>query len=627
MKMSKYLVEGEPVPDNIIDCFLSDKGHSDDWREEAIHAYDFVVGRQWTDDEIKSLKTQRRPVVVFNRTKTVIDAVSGNEMGNQREVRYIPREMGDVKANEVISAAAKWFRDQSHAETQESDSFSDTLITGMGWTDTYIDFDLSPDGQPVIERIDPLEMAWERTAKGKNLSDAKRLWRFRNSGVDDAQELAGEEYTREDLNAGWTEASSASDYGLSNSDASDDDGRSQKTVTIVQVQWAERQAFYQVADPLSGETVEMSADEYMIADKRMNQLIGQGLDGQKFTKLVRMQALLGHKVLKVTKAASQKGFTWNCITGFRDRNKGLFFGMVRAMIDPQTWSNKGLSQVMHIMNINAKGGIMAERGAFEDQAQAEKSWSDPTKITWLANGALQGGKIREKTAATIPTGFQQLTEMGISSIRDVTGVSLELLGLREANQAASLEYQRRQSGMAILQPLFSSLKHYREMQGKVMLDYIVNDLSDGRLIKIAGDGLGQYVPLISDVNTEYDVVIEDAPTAPNHKEMVWQMFMQILPTIGRALPPQFLISMMKYSPLPTEATDKLAKMMEQQGQPDPQQEERNQIEKAGVIAGIEKVKSETAENQADTAKKSAEAQKITTETALNQMAQIIGSGI
>jgi hypothetical protein len=40
-----------------------------------------------------------------------------------------------------------------------------------------------------------------------------------------------------------------------------------------------------------------------------------------------------------------------------------------------------------------------------------------------------------------------MQEFSISSIRDVTGVSVEMLGLADREQAASLEYQRRQSAM------------------------------------------------------------------------------------------------------------------------------------------------------------------------------------
>lgn len=622
MKISEHLKIGSPVPDVVIDLFLDDKRHTDDWRDEAIHAYDFVAGRQWTDEEIKKLKAQKRPVVVFNRTKTVIDAVSGNEIGNRREVRYIPREIGDVKPNEVYTAAGDWFRDRSHADDSESDSFSDMLISGMGWTETRIDFDMNPDGDPVIDRMDPLEMAWDRHAKKRNITDAKRLWRFRTVPYSEAEALV-EGYERNDMDARWTEAVNATDYGYTNEDT-DRDEQTNPDVTIVHVQWLERQTYYRARDPLTGQSEEFSAEEYKTADERLTQILGVGLQGQKFTKLVRMQAMLGRVVLSMGEAPSQKGYTWSCITGYRDRNKNLFYGMVRAMIDPQTWANKWLSQVMHILNTNAKGGLMAEKGAFENQAQAEKTWSDPTKITWVKDGALAANRIKEKTAATLPVGFQQLTEFGVSSIRDVTGVSLELLGMREAQQAASLEAQRKQSGMMILQPLFDALKHYREIQGVVMLDFITHDLSDGRLIRIAGGGVGQYIPLTKQADVEYDIIVDDAPTSPNQKEMVWQMFMQLLPTLGKTMPPQFLASMMKYSPLPSQVTDSLEEMA---SKPNPMAEQQQKMQMQNAGAEIQKTQSEAAENAANAQKTTAETRKIEAETVMPPIEQLLTGGL
>lgn len=599
-KLSEQLKVGEPVPGKVIDLFLGDKQHTDDWREEAIEAYDFVAGRQWTDKEIDQLKKQKRPVVVFNRTKTVIDAVSGNEIGNRRTVRYIPREMGDVKPNEIYTAAGDWFRDRSHADDNETDSFSDMLIVGMGWTETRIDYDCSEEGEPDISRVDPLEMVWDKTAKKRNLVDAKRVWRFRTVPYAEAEDVVGGEFSVNDINAKWTEAQSASDYGYkSNNDTDRDGDQDNPEVTIVHVQWMERQSYMEAVDPLTGAKTKFKPDEFAKADARLKQLTGAGLNGTEKAHLVRMQAWLGHVVLSVSEAPSQKGYSWNCITGFRDRNTNLWFGLVRSMRDPQIWANKWLSQTMHILNTNAKGGLMAEKGAFEDQKQAEASWSDPTKITWLKDGALAQNRIKEKTAATYPQGFQQLMEYGVSSIRDVTGVSLEMLGMRENDQAASLEYQRRQSGMTILQPLFDSLKFYRQMQGAVMLDFIQMDLSDGRLIRIVGQGFQKYVPLLKQSDAEYDIIVDDAPTSPNQKEMVWQMFMQLLPTMGKVLPPQFLVQMLKYSPLPSDVVDGLEKMMSQP--PGPEQQQQQQLQQAGAQAQVQKT-------QAEATKLTAEAQ-------------------
>jgi predicted glycosyl hydrolase (DUF1957 family) len=72
------------------------------------------------------------------------------------------------------------------------------------------------------------------------------------------------------------------------------------------------------------------------------------------------RAFLGAKLLEKSKGPAKGGFTYKCVTGYRDRNNGTWYGIVRAMIDPQRWANKFVSQSLHILNTGAKGGIIAE---------------------------------------------------------------------------------------------------------------------------------------------------------------------------------------------------------------------------------------------------------------------------
>jgi hypothetical protein len=82
-------------------------------------------------------------------------------------------------------------------------------------------------------------------------------------------------------------------------------------------------------------------------------------------------------------------------------------------------------------------------------------------------------------------------------------------------------------------------------------------LSDGRLIKIEGPEEAQFVPLIKeqafDGKISYDVIVDESPTSANQKEATWAMLQQILPVIGKMLPPATWLALLKYSPLPTSA--------------------------------------------------------------------------
>lgn len=577
--------------------FKKDTKHTADWRKEAKEDFAFEANDQWTKEDRDLLREQQRPPITFNRSTTIIRAITGYEALNRQECRYLPREQGDIAVNDVLTSAAEWFRDQCDAEDEDADAFHDTVVCGMGWTETKLAFDTNPDGEPSIERCDPLEMLWDCGATKRNLTDARRVWRVRKMTLAEARDMFPE---TDDalLNAKWAREWISEDgdepndgdprnaYMGTDNQSDDDENRrygAENSVVIVHVQWLEHKTMWRVAEPESGEIVEVSEEEAKKLMKRMP-MMGMEFQGVKQRKAVRRQAFLGKRVLEVGDTPSPHQFTYQCITGYRDRNKGTWYGLMRLMKDPQRWANKWLSQSLHIMNSNAKGGVMVEADALgADKNKFLDSWARADAVTEVPMGSLSGpagSKIQPKPTAGIPPGFYQLMEFAISSVRDVSGVSLEMLGMREGDQPASLEAGRKQTGMAILATLFDSLKRYRKAQGRLLLHYITNHLSDGRLVKIVGKEGEQYLPLLKQADIEYDVIVDDSPSNPNQKEAVWAF---LAPLIFK-FPPKIMMALMEYSPLPKAIIDKVQKAAaeeaEASSQPGPEVEAKIEAMKA-----------------------------------------------
>jgi len=114
-------------------------------------------------------------------------------------------------------------------------------------------------------------------------------------------------------------------------------------------------------------------------------------------------------------------------------------------------------------------------------------------------------------------------QFAITSIRDCTGINLELLGQKDINQPGILEAQRKQAGMTVLATLFDSVRRFRKQVGRIRLYLIQTYLSDGRLIRIVGPDGARSLPLIRDKTAEktvksstpIDVVHEDEDDAPS----------------------------------------------------------------------------------------------------------------
>jgi hypothetical protein len=565
------------------------------WRTEAHEDFAFEAGDQLNEDDRAILKDMVRPIVIFNRIGPVIDSVAGQEVGNRQEVEFIPRVQGAVKKNELLTSAARWFLDECDAADEESDAFRDLVTCGMGWTETGLKYEDTPEGAPQVDRTDPLEMVWDAAAKKRNLVDKRFVFHIkRDVPIEEARALCpGDDFEDADYNATWVDDKKVAEDGAEahhnnnefyNKDGADgEDGSSDTMVTMVRAQWFDRVPVHMIADPEdpTGQAIKtLSKEEFVDIGKRAK-LAGVPVPKSvKGTRKVYRQAYLGAILLEIGDAPCKSRFSFNCMTGKRDRNRNSWFGLVRAMKDPARWSNKWLSQTMHIMNSTSKGGIAVERGKFfDDDAAGEASWAKQDAVTYLKDGALSGAngaKFMAKPVSQFPQASFELMQFAVTAHRDVSGLNLETLGMQQgAGQAASLDLQRKQSALTILQPLFDSLKRYRKEQGRLMLYLIENHLTDGRLIKIVGPEGAQYVPLIKqpDSGGNYDVIADESPTSANQKESTWAFLQQILPVIGKMLPPATWLALLKYSPLPTSAqkdiTDSIAKEQET-AKPDPE---------------------------------------------------------
>lgn len=546
------------------------RDHLHEWKEAAKESYDFFAGHQWSQEDHQKLNEENRPTIVFNRIPRVINAVAGLEIQNRQEVTYYPRTNGDVVGSDILTSAANWVRDNCDAEDEESQAFKDCLMTGMGFIETRLDYEVDPDGTILIERVDPLDILYDPTSQKRNLDDANWIARVRH-------------YKKKEFFALWPEAEDevigdldSNPRGMQPHDAtlapfyindqSDKmDERDENTVQVVQYQYWMREVFYRV-ELIDGTVQEFDKDEFK--KRRKEILLLAPRYARQYRKKYRQVFLAGNYILEQGDCPVN-GFTIRAITGLVDHTKGIWLGLIEIMKDPQRWANKWLSQTLHIVNSNAKGGYFAESDAFEDNRQAEQSLAT-TSITWLNEGGMT--KIQKKEPPLFPTQIDALLKYAIDSIADVVGVNLEMLGLADRDQAAKLEYERKKAGITVVSDFFDALRRYRKEEGRILADFIKDYISDGRLIRIVGEGLGKYVPLFKkDLSFKYDIIVDESPTSPNQREMVFNRLVQLFPSLLQAnipLPPDIL----DYAPFPAQLIMSWKKAIEEGNQPDPQAE-------------------------------------------------------
>lgn len=627
-----------------------------DWRKEAREDFAFRAGHQWDPKDIAKLNDQERPAVTFNRIGAMVDAVSGLEINNRQEVKYFPREQGDVGADEIFTAAGKWARDNCYGEDEETEAFDDAATCGVGCTETSMDYEEDPEGLIRIDRKDPLMMLWDPAATKKNLSDARYVFNAVWMDREDAEDRWPD--AEDALSVDELMLSSSGDGQPHNADraflyegATNDDKEIRKNqVLVLHYQCYKLEPIYRCLDPFAKKIKEFSEDEFKRLEKNIGEigmeLVGAGTQTKpnqvpyvkQNRKKYHRAFLIGDTLLDSGPSPCQHGFTFKFITGKRDRNKGTWYGIVRPMKDPQRWGNKFFSQVLDIVAKNTKGGAFVEEGALVDKAKAEEQWASASPLILLREGSVSQGKIKERQAAGYPTGIDRLMTFAFEALPYVSGIPLETMGLTGKDQAGVVEQGRKQSAMAILAPLFDSLRRYRKEQGRVLLYFIQEYISDGRLIRVLGKGgITKYLPLTKDPKAlEYDIVVDQAPTSPDFREKTWAALNAVLPIMlkqGYPIPP----SVFQYAPLPADVAAELSQYaqgyvppaIQQQLQSMQQAVQKSQQQVQDLTQQLQTVQSDRSLEAAEIKRKDVDSQrranvKLAAVTAESQEAQAAG---
>lgn len=603
----------------IVGWYRASRDHYQEQRQEMAEAFDIRAGHQWSDEDLQILNDQLRPAVTFNMVDKFVESVGGLEINNRMETVYVPRQVGSTGVNDLLTSAAQWVRQECDAEDEESEMFLDCATAGWGWSQTRMSYDDDPDGMGVIERIDPLEMFPDANARKQNLADMRHVLRVKDVPVGAAEDL----FPDVDpimLHAQWAEdqpdatrqphnARLAPYYRI---DQSADVDRNEQLIRLVEVEWWEWERAWRVLDTATGRYVRFDEEKARLYAFRSRQL-GQRPQMIKDRQKKYWKAIVGAEVLKIMHGPKKGGFSYKCLTGKRDVNKGTWYGIVRAMRDPQFWLNKWISQGLHIFNTNAKGGLLIETDAVADIDETRDAWAEADSIIELNPGGLN--KIRPKEPASFPPQLNQMTEMAMTAFPQVSGIPSEMMGQSgsTAPQVALLEVGRRQAGMNVLAWIFNSKRRYHKEQGRLLLWMIQEYIADGRLIRIGGPEQRMYVPLVHEPGlAEYDVIVDDAPTSTNMKDKVWAALMQLLPMLrGLPIPPQFYINALKYSPTPASFVEEAKQLLSQPPPPTPGAQTKEAADKAKADLDMARAASE----RATAGVHDAEAQHITAKTA------------
>lgn len=540
--------------------------------------------------------------VQFNCVKPYVNSIVGFLAQIRRKPDYQAREPNNEyqKAlSDYQNGLSDYIRENAHSDQVETQQDKDLIIGGVGATDVAITLrdgnpTRTPNGEILVERVNPKYVGWDPDAVATNLLDSRWVYRAEDYDVEEAEELFNQD---EDAFEAVDPDDDITNYefnpfgGIQDKIGYEWSDPHRKMVRVYFYQWFEVENFYRVENPLLAQTDPLLqitlAEAFSLIDNQDEQMFkfDPMAETLVITKDIRKQVkdvfdnfqipfdpiaekrkvyytaiLSGDRVFTVYRSPSQQGFTLKFKTGDYDEVNKIWTGVVASLRDPQRYYNKSLTEIMLIIANNSRGGVIYEEDAIDNIQRFEQQWAQMNAAVRVNAGALSGGKIQPKAQPHMQTGYEQVLATSQEAMGKVTGIDESFFGaIAGGNETAMLQRQRIKQATTVLACYVDAITLYTKEQARIMLDFmrLLVQSSEGRLFPIEDDeGNRIFERMSSDFFVdEYDIMISEQPDTPVQREYYTQTLItmaQSMQAIGDPRYLQMYAAAVKYMPIPNK---------------------------------------------------------------------------
>lgn len=618
---------------------------------------------QFQDD----FSRRRKAFVNFQNIPQSVDAMAGFMAQNRRQAKYIARVNGSQQQqlySRNMNAIYGYHRENMNADQLESRQDVGVMVAGYSAIDTDLSYIIGrsttlPGGEILKLLLDQMKVYWDPKARAPNLTDARftgyssdyelhdALNLFQNSNATDFEPVSDSEV--EDK-AGYVYNPWGGLYDRIKLDNSVEwSAKEEDMVRVYNHQWFEYETFYRCENPLYQindlDTAMFAKARLDIIKNNLKSYQPDGIDaGDIFdfdptaqelvfdeatkSKLVKefgdlinpvgfkrkcyyTMVISGTHVFAKFKSISQSGFSIQFKTGQYNERGKYWIGMVNAMIEPQKYYNKALTELMFTIAANSKGGVYVEENAVEDIADFEQKQAKTDAVIVVRDGALSGQKIQDKTKPALPTGLEGIIQLCEKSIY-ANGVDPAFLGDTNAQETGILYKRRIRQILSKFWWVADAATLYQKEDARLCADLIRVWIQNnqGQVIRITGpDGADEFSKISEDMLApEYDVDIQEAPETPEDQaetaQLISGMGDKYLAVGDMARSGALYSEAIQMLPLDGDVKNRLSKTLNPDDQTVPMaqfQQLQQQLQQATSMltqAQIDKLNSETEVNKA-----------------------------
>jgi hypothetical protein len=556
-----------------------------DARREAERDRDYYDGKQYTDEELETLRKRKQPPVVSNRIKPKIDALLGFAKKKQMQPKAYPRTPKHEQEADSVTDAVRFACDQARFDVVRMDAAEHLFIEGVAACTVTV---AMRGGQPEIQIT---HVPWDRFyydphSRKRDFSDAGYMGVVLWMDEAEAKRLAKDKPEVVDGCYGETDTGEGETYDDRPKVSWSDTKR--KRIRVLQHRWQEDGQWMTAIVCKGG----------FLRDPQTSPYLNE--HGEPECDLIAGSAYID-----------------------RDNNR---YGDVRQMVSPQDEINKRRSKALHLLNSQK---VIADMGAVTDVEGTRRELARPDGYVEKMPGS--DFEIVEQQA--LVAGQFQLLQEAKAEI-DASGVDPALSGDTQAPSGRSQEMLT-QMGLAEKEVTFTALSDWCWRVYRATWNRVRQYWTEERWIRVTDDernlkwvALNQQVPDLETgqmtvqngvAELDVDIVLEDGPDSVTIQAEQYQQLVDLKkadPSIPTAMVIEAsqlrnkdkLLEMMKQGGVPPEIQQQMQGLQEQlqQAQQDLQACQQ-QLQQAEQQKGMDKAEAQAIRSQINSEIKVAEA--------------------
>lgn len=542
------------------------------WAEKAAKGYDYVEGRQWTEQQLAKMMQQGRVPLTLNKIAPLVRLVAGYQSNNRTDIAFIPGNDGysSEQISEILSNLSKHESDRNALTWTDAEVFLDGIIGGRGWYDQRLDFEHNDFGELKVCSVDPFSVYPDPENQSYDPNEGSFIMTSRWASIDDIEFNYGPDVA--ELVRPFVSVGAQSWSGFLT-----DTGREITPIrTFAQEQEPEdtwyRDLFQNYLLDSQRKTLRVIDTQYKVVewgrvfidmetgDKKP---IPLDWDDEKIAKVLYHAERLNNPLIIDYRPV--KRIRWTVMVGdvivhdcwspystytltpyFPYFRRGITRGMTEDLIDPQNEINKRRSTQVEVITKSGNSGWMYPKGSLDPDGKANlQQFGAMPGVNVEYNQLQNGGKPERISPGEYPESIARLEEKGKEDLREIAGINESALGELDAVQSGRAIEARQRQAVISLQMYLDNFKRTKEFQGRKFLEIFQGFYSEPRIYRIIGEDSKQTMMAINQPNGadpasrlnditvgKYTVSVDETPLSASFANAQFEEALTILQKLG-----------------------------------------------------------------------------------------------